>query len=175
MDSITNLAAYTYSSNGYLLLTWNYPVPSHNFFSISATGFGTSFYSSSNFLNPIDTTNPQDTWNELKSRLNKCNKEDCWLKEISNEKIRGVRLLLTKDSLAVVCSNNEQEEAQEELEVAYNSEALDIGFNIAYLLDVLNHLSVEKVECHFGDSNSSVLITVPGQDDFKYVVMPMRI
>jgi DNA polymerase-3 subunit beta len=94
---------------------------------------------------------------------------------LSNEKIRGVRLLLTKDSLAVVCSNNEQEEAQEELEVAYTSEALDIGFNIAYLLDVLNHLSVEQVECHFGDSNSSVLITVPGQDDFKYVVMPMRI
>jgi len=94
---------------------------------------------------------------------------------LSNEKIRGVRLLLTKDSLAVVCSNNEQEEAQEELEVAYNSEALDIGFNIAYLLDVLNHLSVDQVECHFGDSNSSLLITVPEQDDFKYVVMPMRI
>lgn len=94
---------------------------------------------------------------------------------LSNEKIRGVRLLLTKDSLAVVCSNNEQEEAQEELEVAYNHEALDIGFNIAYLLDVLNHLSVDQVECHFGDSNSSVLITVPGAEDFKYVVMPMRI
>jgi DNA polymerase-3 subunit beta len=94
---------------------------------------------------------------------------------LSNEKIRGVRLLLTKDSLAVVCSNNEQEEAQEELEVAYTGEALDIGFNIAYLVDVLNHLSVDQVECHFGDSNSSVLITVPEQEDFKYVVMPMRI
>ena len=94
---------------------------------------------------------------------------------LSNEKIRGVRILLTKDSLAVVCTNNEQEEAQEELEVAYNQEPLDIGFNIAYLLDVLNHLSSEQVACHFGDSNSSVLITVPGQDDFKYVVMPMRI
>ena len=94
---------------------------------------------------------------------------------LSNEKIRGVRLLLTKDSLAVVCTNNEQEEAQEELEVAYNQEPLDIGFNIAYLLDVLNHLSSEQVACHFGDTNSSVLITVPGQEDFKYVVMPMRI
>ncbi len=94
---------------------------------------------------------------------------------LSNEKIRGVRILLTKDSLAVVCTNNEQEEAQEELEVAYNQEPLDIGFNIAYLLDVLNHLSTERVACHFGDSNSSVLITVPEQEDFKYVVMPMRI
>ena len=94
---------------------------------------------------------------------------------LSNEKIRGVRLLLTKDSLAVVCTNNEQEEALEELEVAYNQEPLDIGFNIAYLLDVLNHLSSEQVACHFGDTNSSVLITVPGREDFKYVVMPMRI
>lgn len=94
---------------------------------------------------------------------------------LSNEKIRGVRILLTKDALAVVCSNNEQEEAQEELEVAYNQEPLDIGFNIAYLLDVLNHLTSDRVSCHFGDSNSSVLVTVPGQEDFKYVVMPMRI
>ena len=94
---------------------------------------------------------------------------------LSNEKIRGVRLLLTKDSLGVVCTNNEQEEAQEELEVEYNQEPLDIGFNIAYLLDVLNHVSSEQIECHFGDSNSSVLMTVPGQDGFKYVVMPMRI
>jgi DNA polymerase III subunit beta len=94
---------------------------------------------------------------------------------LSNEKIRGVRILLTKDALAVVCTNNEQEEAQEELEVAYNQEPLDIGFNIAYLLDVLNHLSSERVCCHFGDGNSSVLVTVPDQEDFKYVVMPMRI
>lgn len=94
---------------------------------------------------------------------------------LSNEKIRGVRLLLTKDSLAVVCTNSEQEEAQEELEVAYNQEPLDIGFNIAYLLDVLNHLGSEQVACYFGDTNSSVLVMVPGQDDFKYVVMPMRI
>ena len=95
---------------------------------------------------------------------------------LSNDKIRGVRLLLSKNSLAVVCTNNEQEEAQEELDVSYTQEAIDIGFNITYLLDVLNHLTSESVICSFGDANSSVLITVPGAEDrFKYVVMPMRI
>lgn len=94
---------------------------------------------------------------------------------LSNEKFRGVRLILTSGNLRIVCSNNEQEEAQEELEIQYAGEALDIGFNITYLLDVLNNLTCETVQCSFGDANSSALITIPGNDDFKYVVMPMRI
>jgi len=59
--------------------------------------------------------------------------------------------------------------------VDYKGEALDIGFNVQYLLDVLNNLAVEAVQVSLGDANSSALITVPGRDDFKYVVMPMRI
>ena len=94
---------------------------------------------------------------------------------LSNEKFRGVRLILTTGNLRIVCSNNEQEEAQEELEVNYKGEALDIGFNISYLLDVLNNLTCETVQCSFGDANSSALITIPNNDNFKYVVMPMRI
>jgi len=59
--------------------------------------------------------------------------------------------------------------------VAYAHEPLDIGFNLTYLLDVLNHVQVDEVVCSLGDSSSSALITVPGDDSFKYVVMPMRI
>ena len=94
---------------------------------------------------------------------------------LSNEKFRGVRWMLTKDSLRISCSNNEQEEAQEELEVAFSGDPLDVGFNVTYLLDVLNNVSAGKVVCSFGDANSSMLITLPGRDDFRYVVMPMRI
>lgn len=94
---------------------------------------------------------------------------------LSNEKFRGVRLILTAGNLRIFCSNNEQEEAEEELEVKYEGDALDIGFNIAYLLDVLNNLTSETVLCSFGDANSSALITVPSNENFKYVVMPMRI
>jgi DNA polymerase-3 subunit beta len=94
---------------------------------------------------------------------------------LSNEKFRGVRLVLGNDQLKIICTNSEQEEAEEELEVAYKGEALDIGFNITYLLDVLQNMAMEKVELAFGDANSSALVTVPDRDDYKYVVMPMRI
>ncbi|MBZ0106588.1 MAG: DNA polymerase III subunit beta [Sulfuricella denitrificans] len=94
---------------------------------------------------------------------------------LSNEKFRGVRMVLTQNSMRVVCNNTEQEEAEEELEISYSKEPLDIGFNVTYLLDVLNNITSQEVDCSFGDANSSCLITVPGDDRFKYVVMPMRI
>jgi DNA polymerase III subunit beta len=94
---------------------------------------------------------------------------------LTNDKYRGVRIALTTGSLRIACSNNEQEEAQEELDIDYNGEALDIGFNIQYLQDVLNNIEVEAVLCSFGDATSSLLITVPGEENFRYVVMPMRI
>lgn len=94
---------------------------------------------------------------------------------LSNEKFRGVRLVLTQNSLRVICTNTEQEEAEEEIEISYTNDPLDIGFNVTYLLDVLNNIESNEVDCSFGDPNSSCLITVPGNDRFKYVVMPMRI
>jgi DNA polymerase-3 subunit beta len=94
---------------------------------------------------------------------------------LSNEKFRGVRWVLGQASLKIVSSNAEQEEAHEELEVSYSGDALDIGFNVNYLLDVLNNVSGAEVECAFGDSASSALISYASEKDFRYVVMPMRI
>jgi DNA polymerase-3 subunit beta len=94
---------------------------------------------------------------------------------LSNEKIRGVRLVFTKDALSIICTNNEQEEAEEGLALEYDGDPLDIGFNISYLLDVLNHVESPTVSVTMGDSNSSALVQMPGREDFKYVVMPMRI
>src|SRR5688572_19572328 len=94
---------------------------------------------------------------------------------LSNEKFRGVRWVLADGSLKIVSSNAEQEEAQEELDVKYAGEALDIGFNVNYLLDVLNNVAGEQIECLFGDAASSALISYASEKDFKYVVMPMRI
>lgn len=94
---------------------------------------------------------------------------------LTNDKFRGVRIVLTPGSLKIISSNAEQEEAQEELEVAYQGDALDIGFNVTYLLDVLSNQQVENIELRLADSNNSALITLPDQTGFKYVVMPMRI
>ena len=94
---------------------------------------------------------------------------------LSNEKFRGVRFVLTEKNLRIVSSNSEQEEAQEDMETDYRGAALDIGFNVNYLLDGLNNVSAQEITFSFGDPNSSILITVPGDEEFKYVVMPMRI
>jgi len=94
---------------------------------------------------------------------------------LTNEKFRGVRLVLSAGSMKIMAANAEQEEAQEEIEVDYSGDAIDVGFNVGYLLDVLNNTSVETVEWGFNDANSSALLSIPGNDRFKYVVMPMRI
>ena len=94
---------------------------------------------------------------------------------LSNEKFRGVRWVLGEGSLKIVSSNAEQEEAQEELDVNYSGDVLDIGFNVNYLLDVLNNVAGGEIECAFADASSSALISYASEKDFKYVVMPMRI
>lgn len=94
---------------------------------------------------------------------------------LTNEKFRGVRLVLASGSLKIISSNAEQEEAQEEIEVDYQGEGLDVGFNVTYLLDVLNNISGDQIQCRLADANSSALFTLPDNERFKYVVMPMRI
>ena len=94
---------------------------------------------------------------------------------LSNEKFRGVRFVLTEKNLSIISSNSEQEEAQEEIETDYHGEAIDIGFNVNYLMDGLNNISNETAVFSFGDPNSSILITNPKNSEFRYVVMPMRI
>ncbi|MDR2186783.1 MAG: DNA polymerase III subunit beta [Azonexus sp.] len=94
---------------------------------------------------------------------------------LTNEKFRGIRVVLGDNSLKLIAANAEQEEAQEEIEVSYGGEAIDVGFNVSYLLDVLGNLHTDEVQWSFNDANSSALVTVPGDERFKYVIMPMRI
>lgn len=94
---------------------------------------------------------------------------------LTNDKFHGVRVILDDNTLKIIAANAEQEEAQEEIEVKYDGAPLDVGFNVTYLLDVLNNLTGDEIRWSFNDANSSALITVPGNERFKYVVMPMRI
>ena len=94
---------------------------------------------------------------------------------LSNEKYRGIRMVLSNNNLKLISTNTEQEEAEEELEIDYTKDGLDIGFNVTYLIDVLNNVNDENINFSFADANSSCLITVPNDDNYKYVVMPMRI
>ena len=94
---------------------------------------------------------------------------------LSNEKYRGVRLSISEDSLKIVANNPEQEEAQEDMEVNYKGEALEIGFNVSYLLDVFNTLEQRDIKMTLLNSNSSVLIESVSDESALYVVMPMRL
>ena len=94
---------------------------------------------------------------------------------LSNEKYRGVRLKLTENTLDIVANNPEQEEAEETVPVDYQGEALEMGFNVSYLLDVLGVLSGENIKLSLADPNSSALLEESEAGDSLYVVMPMRL
>jgi DNA polymerase-3 subunit beta len=94
---------------------------------------------------------------------------------LTTDKFKGVRMVLAPGSIKINSTNADQEDAQEELEVDYAGEGLDIGFNVTYLLDVLGNLTSEHVRFSFGDAIGSALLTMPDSEKFKYVVMPMRI
>ena len=94
---------------------------------------------------------------------------------LSNEKYRGIRLVIRDSGVVLQAHNPEQEEAEEELEVEYNGEDIEIGFNVNYLLDALGAIEGDEVTVSVQDSNSSCLIRQPGNNDAKFVVMPMRL
>ena len=94
---------------------------------------------------------------------------------LSNEKYRGIRLTARPDLLVIQAHNPEQEEAEDQVEVDYKGDEVEIGFNVNYLLDALGAIETEKVEIGLTDANSSCLIHAPGTVHTRYVVMPMRL
>ena len=94
---------------------------------------------------------------------------------MTSEKFKAVRVNIEPGTLRISSSNAEQEEAKEELEIDYAGDAIEIGFNVTYLIDALTNTSVEMVKLELHDTSSSALFTLPEQPGFKYVVMPMRI
>ena len=94
---------------------------------------------------------------------------------LSNEKYRGIRLTVRPDLLTLQAHNPEQEEAEDQIEVSYKGEEVEIGFNVNYLLDALSAIEGDRVEIGLTDSNSSCLVHAPGVLNTRYVVMPMRL
>src|SRR5699024_12428116 len=94
---------------------------------------------------------------------------------LSNEKFRGVRLYVSENQLKITANNPEQEEAEEILDVTYSGAEMEIGFNVSYVLDVLNALKCENVRMMLTDSVSSVQIEDAASQSAAYVVMPMRL
>lgn len=94
---------------------------------------------------------------------------------LSNEKFRGIRLILNKDEIKILANNPEQEEAEETVLVEYDGDSFEIGFNVSYLVDVLSVLDTDTVQFMMSDPNSSALIQGADGSSALYVVMPMRL
>ena len=94
---------------------------------------------------------------------------------LTNEKFRGVRLIITKDKMSVSANNPDQEEAFDEIAIEYTGDDIEIGFNVGYMLEALNVINSEKVEILLSDANSSGTLRAPGDADTVYIVMPMRL
>ena len=94
---------------------------------------------------------------------------------LTSDKFKGVRLNIEPGTLRIAANNAEQEEAVDEIDIDYNGDTIEVGFNVTYLIDVLANMSQDMVQIDLASSNSSALITIPENAAFKYVVMPMRI
>lgn len=94
---------------------------------------------------------------------------------LSNEKFRGIRLYANNNQIKITANNPEQEEAEEIIDAKYSSAELEVGFNVTYLLDVLNSLKCDSVQLLLTDATSSVQIEDINDQSATYVVMPMRL
>lgn len=94
---------------------------------------------------------------------------------LSNEKYRGMRLQVSNNLLKATVHNPEQEEAEEELEVQYQGDDFEIGFNVSYFIDALAAIKEDTVEVKFTDANQSCLVNAKDNTACRYVIMPMRL
>jgi DNA polymerase-3 subunit beta len=94
---------------------------------------------------------------------------------LSNEKYRGIRLVIKENEVTLQAHNPEQEEAEESMVVQYSGVDIEVGFNVNYLIDALNAIDADEVSLSMVDGNSSCLITDPNNQQTKFVVMPMRL
>lgn len=94
---------------------------------------------------------------------------------LANEKLRAVILRIESQSLTLAASNKEQEEGEETLVAETTGAPLTIGLNATYLLDVLNYFNEGMVRLAFGDADTSILVQSLSDEQYQYIIMPMKL
>jgi DNA polymerase-3 subunit beta len=95
---------------------------------------------------------------------------------LSNEQFKGVKLALSKSSVTLSTNNPSLEEGEDNVTCTYSGDNFDIGFNLTYLLEVIDVISSENIVLQLNNSDSGCLIS--SSDDValnKYIIMPMRV
>ncbi|MFQ5533819.1 MAG: DNA polymerase III subunit beta [Sphingomonadales bacterium] len=94
---------------------------------------------------------------------------------ISTEKSRAMKLILDRDLLTLTAASTESGTATEEVGVSYEAEAMEIGFNSRYLLDILNHVDGHQIQILLADSAAPTLMKDIADEGALFVLMPMRV
>jgi len=118
---------------------------------------------------------PSNTENKLKANKNDLKIALSRAAILSNEKYRGIRLIIKTNELTIQAHNPEQEKAEESIAIEYEGNDIEIGFNVTYLIDALNAVGSDEVILSVVDNNSSCLISDPEDETSKFVIMPMRL
>ena len=94
---------------------------------------------------------------------------------ISSERGRAVKLAISEGQLTLTVNNPDSGSATEEVAVGYENDAMEIGFNAKYLLDITAQLSGDDAIFMLADAGSPTLVRDTAGDDALYVLMPMRV
>lgn len=94
---------------------------------------------------------------------------------LSNQKSKGITLSISKNAMEIYSNNPEIGDAKEEIDVRYTGDALKIGFNAKYLMDILNNIQDEEIDIELNDQLSPGILRPANDSSYTCVVMPMRI
>lgn len=93
---------------------------------------------------------------------------------ITTEKSKIIALKFEKNKLFISTSVQEEGEAQEEMDIKYEGESLEVSYNALYLMDVLKAIKNEEIELNLVSSMNPGLIKIPEKEEFIYIIMPIR-
>jgi DNA polymerase-3 subunit beta len=94
---------------------------------------------------------------------------------LTADKYRGIKMHVIDDKILLHSTNAEQEEAEEQIQCSKNSLDINMGFNVSYLIEVLSNIKNNSIQLLLSDPQSSAMVLDSNQQNFKYIVMPMRI
>ena len=94
---------------------------------------------------------------------------------LSNERYRAVKITLENNVMDLVSTNPDLGEAQENIEIKYNGERVEAGFNPKYFVDTLQSMQSETIHLDFTDSSKPFVLTGEADEGFVGLIMPMRV
>ena len=118
---------------------------------------------------------PNDNVNVLKINRYKLLSAVDRVSTIANEKSPVIKFKLLQNVLNLNTINSENSTASEYLEIDYNGDEIEIGFNSKYIMDIVNNLEDDEISIYLKDNTSPIIAQENSNTNLVYVLMPMRV